>query len=80
MTVSTTGHDLNLAGGRLIRQKFKDLFALDKVDLANMYIIFVTTKQVEPSFRVKQAWKTQDNTTATELDAVRQFVLVLPDQ
>ena len=80
MTVSTTGHDLNLAGGRLIRQKFKDLFALDKVDLANMYIIFVTTKQVEPSFRVKQAWKTQDNMTATELDAVRQFVLVLPDQ
>lgn len=79
MTVSTTGHDLNLAGGRLIRQKFKDLFSLPKVDLANMYIVFVTTRQAEPSFKAKQQWKTQDNAIATELSAVRQFVLVLPE-
>ena len=78
MTTSTEGHDLKLAGGRLIRRKFKDLFALDNVKLANMFIVFVTTRQAEPSFKVKQKWTRTDNTTASELDAVRQFVLVLP--
>jgi hypothetical protein len=79
MTVSTEGHDLNLGGGRLIRQKFKDLFKLSKVDLANMYIVFVTTKQAELSFKTKQIWKTEEGKVATEMNAVRQFVLVTPD-
>jgi len=80
MTVSTTGHDLNFAGGSLLRQKFKELFSLGKVDVANMFIVFVTTEQAQPSFKAKQLWKTQENMAATELNAVRQFVLVLPDQ
>ena len=80
MTVNTSGHSLNLDGGQLVRRKFKELFNLgDPLSLANMYIVFVTTKAAEPSFKKKQPWVTNRGNQNFDLEGVRQFVLVLPE-
>jgi hypothetical protein len=65
--------------------KFEELFRGElgggKVDLGNMFVVFVTTADVAaaPAWKQKQKWVTRDNTETRAMDQVRQFVLVLPD-
>ena len=89
MTAGKKKH-LKLAGGRALRLKFKTLFQMGKaLPLSNMYIVFVTTKSNEASFRKKVPWKnnekieagsiTEEDEIQGEFSGVRQFVLVSPD-
>jgi hypothetical protein len=85
MTVDKAGHVLKNAGGQRVKTKFEKLFAgkLDggKLDLGNMFVVFVTTADVAaaPAWKQKQKWVTGGNTDTPVMDRVRQFVLVLPD-
>jgi hypothetical protein len=85
MTVDRAGHVLKNAGGQRVKTKFEKLFAgelgVGKLDLGNMFVVFVTTADVaaKPAWRHKQKWVTEDNTETRVMDRVRQFVLVLPD-
>ena len=81
MTVNLKEHPLKISGARLVRIKVKEMFKMAKaLDLKNIYIVFVTTKEVAPSYKCKQVWTTKsDDESQGEFDAVRQFVMVMPE-
>jgi hypothetical protein len=86
MTVNADGHVLKNAGGQRVKRKFEELFraklsSSGKLDLDDMFVVFVTTAAVasKPAWKTKQKWLTQENKVTKVMDRVRQFVLVLPD-
>jgi hypothetical protein len=86
MTVNAGGHVLKNAGGQRVKRKFEELFeaklgSSGKLDLDDMFVVFVTTAAVasKPAWKTKQKWLTQENKVTKVMDRVRQFVLVLPD-
>ena len=69
MTVDRAGHVLKNAGGQRVKSKLEKLsFAGElggsKLDLGNMFVVFVTTVDVaaKPAWRHKQKWVTEGST------------------
>jgi hypothetical protein len=85
MTVEKAGHVLKNPGGQRVKAKFEKLFRGElgggKLDLGNMFVVFVTTADVAaaPAWKQKQKWVTGGSTETLVMDRVRQFVLVLPE-
>lgn len=84
MTVNKRGHDLKLRGARAVRTRMVALFEGEFKNVADMSVVFVTIDSEAVAeldvWKRRQQWKTQEGKPTNSMDAVRQFVLVLPNR